>query len=103
MTLSEYIKAARGNATDLAAKLKVHKTQISNWANFNPTPPPHRCIEIVRATGGLVSRKELRPQDWQLIWPEDKAWDGITERRANPPCSGPKPGKPSNGNGKKAK
>ncbi len=70
MTLTEYIRASRGNATNLATALGVHKTQISNWANANPTPPPARCVQIEQATAGQVSRKDLRPDDWQAIWPE---------------------------------
>lgn len=28
------------------------------------------CVAIERATGGAVTRKDLRPNDWQDIWPE---------------------------------
>lgn len=28
------------------------------------------CVAIERATGGSISRKHLRPEDWHLIWPE---------------------------------
>lgn len=28
------------------------------------------CVAIERATGGRISRKHLRPEDWHLIWPE---------------------------------
>jgi DNA-binding transcriptional regulator YdaS (Cro superfamily) len=69
MTLSEYIRAARGNAVALAAALGVHKTQISNWANPKNTIPPARCVEIEKVTG-VVTRKDLRPDDWETIWPE---------------------------------
>lgn len=84
MTLSEYIKAARGNATNLAAAIGASKTQISNWATGKSPPIPATCVAIVRATGGLVTLKDLRPLDWDQIWPEDAKWDGITERRTGP-------------------
>ncbi len=29
-----------------------------------------RCTKIERATNGQVTRKDLRPDDWHLIWPE---------------------------------
>lgn len=29
-----------------------------------------RCVAIERATNGAVSRRDLRPNDWQEIWPE---------------------------------
>ena len=28
------------------------------------------CVAIEKATGGKVSRMDLRQQDWHLIWPE---------------------------------
>jgi DNA-binding transcriptional regulator YdaS (Cro superfamily) len=28
------------------------------------------CVAIEKATEGKVSRRDLRPMDWQLIWPE---------------------------------
>lgn len=28
------------------------------------------CVAIERATNGQVTRKDLRPDDWRLIWPE---------------------------------
>ncbi|WP_230676324.1 transcriptional regulator [Burkholderia gladioli] len=31
---------------------------------------PARCIRIERATGGAVTRCDLRPMDWRDIWPE---------------------------------
>jgi DNA-binding transcriptional regulator YdaS (Cro superfamily) len=33
-------------------------------------PEPMRCVDIERATDGAVTRRELRPDDWQRIWPE---------------------------------
>lgn len=32
--------------------------------------PLDRCVSIEQATDGEVSRKDLRPDDWHLIWPE---------------------------------
>jgi DNA-binding transcriptional regulator YdaS (Cro superfamily) len=29
-----------------------------------------RCVQIEVATKGEVTRKTLRPHDWQKIWPE---------------------------------
>lgn len=31
---------------------------------------PVYCVAIERATGGAVTRRDLRPDDWQDIWPE---------------------------------
>jgi len=32
--------------------------------------PIARCLAIERATSGAVTRRDLRPDDWQDIWPE---------------------------------
>jgi len=32
--------------------------------------PIERCPAIEKATDGQVSRRDLRPDDWWLIWPE---------------------------------
>lgn len=31
---------------------------------------PKRAMQIEKKTNGKVTRKELRPKDWQAIWPE---------------------------------
>lgn len=36
------------------------------YGNKNPTG--EKCSAIERATG--VSRRDLRPHDWSLVWPE---------------------------------
>lgn len=33
-------------------------------------PTPIYCVGLERATDGAVTRKDLRPWDWHLIWPE---------------------------------
>lgn len=33
-------------------------------------PEPARCVDIERVTKGAVTRRDLRPDDWQRIWPE---------------------------------
>lgn len=37
------------------------------WKHRESVPPEY-CAAIEAATG--VTRQELRPQDWQAIWPE---------------------------------
>lgn len=32
--------------------------------------PAERCLAIERATGGQVTRADLRPDDYWLIWPD---------------------------------
>jgi DNA-binding transcriptional regulator YdaS (Cro superfamily) len=48
---------------------------VIKWKK-NKEVPIERCLAIERATNGAVTRKELRPNDWRLIWPE------LEEKRA---------------------
>lgn len=32
--------------------------------------PIANCTAIEKATNGAVTRRDLRPDDWHLIWPE---------------------------------
>lgn len=57
-----------GGRPTLAQMLGVSLGAIGNWkARGMPIGP---CLAIERATGGKVTRKDLRPVDWQDIWPE---------------------------------
>jgi len=56
-----------GGAAKLAAVLGVSAQAISNWKERGV--PIERCMAIETATGGAVTRRDLRP-DWKGIWPE---------------------------------
>lgn len=68
MNLSTYLQQVK--QTDLAEKLGVSQGLISMWSSGEKRIPILRSIEIERATDGQVTRQELRPDDWQKIWPE---------------------------------
>lgn len=71
MKLSEYLEAQeRGAKTKLALQIGAHMPDVSDWSNGKRPVPIHRCTAIEEATDGAVSRRDLRPDDWQLIWPE---------------------------------
>jgi DNA-binding transcriptional regulator YdaS (Cro superfamily) len=69
MTLSEYIKAQRGNGKALADRLGISLSSLSQIAHNSEGTSPARCVAIEQATGGTVTRKDLRP-DWKETWPE---------------------------------
>ena len=50
----------RGGQVRLAKALGVEPMAISQWKRRG-TMPPERCVEIEVATGGAVTRLELRP------------------------------------------
>ena len=73
MTLSEYLKNnGRGALAKLARDTRSHASDMSNWAKENRPIPHEKCVQIEQATNSEVTRKDLRPNDWHLIWPELK-------------------------------
>ncbi|WP_063657376.1 transcriptional regulator [Candidatus Arsenophonus triatominarum] len=71
MELKEYIDSLeRGGSKNLARKLNISKSFLSQMASGLCPISPKRCVEIELATCGKVSRKDLRPDDWHKIWPE---------------------------------
>lgn len=59
-----------GGVTKLAAVLGVTPQAVVFWRDGKRRLPVEACPAIERATHGAVGRKDLRPADWQLIWPE---------------------------------
>lgn len=71
MHLKDYLLTeGRGAGSSLSRALEVPASLISDWANENRPIPVERCAAIERATNGAVTRRDLRPSDWSLIWPE---------------------------------
>jgi len=70
MELKKYIELKYGNAAKLAKDIGAHAPDVSAWASGN-RPVPHKYgAAIEKYTEGKVTRKELFPNDWQVIWPE---------------------------------
>lgn len=59
-----------GGVGKLATAIGVGQPAISNWRARGTIPDAAHCVAIERATNGVVSRRDLRPDDWHLIWPE---------------------------------
>ena len=70
MDLRNHITATRGRAVELARQIGVHPVLIRQWASGSRAVPIEHCAALERATGGAVSRRSLRPADWERIWPE---------------------------------
>jgi DNA-binding transcriptional regulator YdaS (Cro superfamily) len=80
MNLKTFIKdSERGTAAVLAQQLGISPSYLSQLASGLAPISPERAVDIERATKGAVTRKDLRPEDWQFIWPELKQ-----ERRRAP-------------------
>lgn len=61
---------ALGSQAALARQLGVTPAAVSQWLKGSRPVPPRQCTAIERATAGQVTRRDLRPHDWHLIWPE---------------------------------
>ena len=69
MKLSEYF-SDRGRQASLACSLRIPASLLSAWASGDRPVPIPRCAVIERATGGAVTRADLLPDDYWLIWPD---------------------------------
>lgn len=58
-----------GGSSALAALIGVATSLPSMWKRRGQIPIAN-CLAIERATNGAVTRRDLRPNDWQDIWPE---------------------------------
>lgn len=70
MTLKEFFKTRRGRQQEMADFLGVSRSVMSQMVNGVCAISDKRCWAIEQFTCGSVSRKDLRPNDWQERWPE---------------------------------
>jgi DNA-binding transcriptional regulator YdaS (Cro superfamily) len=58
-----------GSQAELARRIGAGgQSTVGNWILRGGLVPVEYCTQIEVATG--VTRKELRPDDWQRYWPE---------------------------------
>ena len=73
MNLKQYIDdLPRGGASALAEAIVVPPSFLSQMASGKASVNPAYAVKIEQATNGVVTRKDLRPDDWEAIWPELK-------------------------------
>lgn len=72
-----------GGASKLATVLGVSLQAVCFWRDGKRQMPVQHCSAIERATGGQVTRQDLRPSDWQDIWPELAAKPGAPREVSN--------------------
>lgn len=59
-----------GGLSKFAKQIGVSTSYAWQMKNGIRPVPILGCVAIERATNGQVTRKDLRPHDWQDIWPE---------------------------------
>lgn len=55
---------------EMATLLGVRQPTLQAWLAEKRPIPIKRCVQIEELTQGLVTRRDLRPDDWAEIWPE---------------------------------
>lgn len=60
----------------LAAKCGTTRGHLQNVAYGLRPGSPELAVALERETGGAVRRWDLRPHDWNRIWPELVGMDG---------------------------
>lgn len=68
-----------GSQAELARQLGVSAPMVQQWKTGMRPVPAQYCPAIERETGGAVTRRDLRPDDWHLIWPELVGTKGAPE------------------------
>ena len=74
MQLIDYLRSPGSmSVAQLSAAIGVKsEAQVRQWQHryAGRIPDAANCVAIERATSGAVTRRDLRPDDWHLIWPE---------------------------------
>jgi DNA-binding transcriptional regulator YdaS (Cro superfamily) len=72
MNLSEYFSSGKDTlgAAALARAIGVNSAIVYQWRTGRRPVPIEHCAAIEIATQGEVSRRDLRPDDCERIWPE---------------------------------
>ncbi len=55
---------------EIAQSCDTSVAYIRKACNVGQLLSPARCVVIEQMSHGVVTRKDLRPDDWKLIWPE---------------------------------
>ena len=68
--LKTWLSAERGRGVRLAAHLHVPPSFVAKMASGDKSIPLEHASAIERFTAGAITRRDIRPDDWQDIWPE---------------------------------
>ena len=68
--LQSWLRAERGRQVALAEALGIRPPVVAGWLSGRRPIPVSHMAAIERFTDGAVTRRDLRPDDAHLIWPE---------------------------------
>ena len=70
MDLKNYLIESDTKKAEFARAINISAALLHQWIEgIRPVAIQH-CPAIEKQTGGKVTRKELRPDDWHKIWPD---------------------------------
>lgn len=85
MNLDEYLSDPDRTAKQLAEAIGVAPPLVSQWRTNTRQVPAERCPHIERATKGVVTCEELRPDvDWAFLRGTAKAHAAANDATARP-------------------
>jgi DNA-binding transcriptional regulator YdaS (Cro superfamily) len=70
MDLKDYFSNGNAKKAAFAREIDVSPALLHQWIEKIRPVAIHHCTAIEARTAGAVTRKDLRPGDWQKIWPE---------------------------------
>jgi len=74
IALKQFVE--KNGVTATATRLHISPQRLHNWTERGV--PIEFCAAVERMTKGEVTRRDLRPDDWHLIWPELADPDRVT-------------------------
>ena len=70
MNLAQYFQHGLVRKADFSRSLGISPSLLHQWVNGIRPVSIQYCRAIEEKTNGEVTRQDLRPDDWQKIWPE---------------------------------
>lgn len=75
--LKTWLAGERGRSVGLARHLGVPASFVARMATGDKPIPVEHGASIEAFTGGVVTRRQMFPNDWQRVWPEIASTDSM--------------------------
>jgi DNA-binding transcriptional regulator YdaS (Cro superfamily) len=63
-------QTALAKMLSIISRREIKQQRVYNWLSRGDSVPVELMAPIEKATKGRVTRKDFRPDDWDVIWPE---------------------------------
>lgn len=68
--ITNFLATSGLTQSEFARRIGVTQPMVYQMSRGLRPVPEKICVVIEQETGGAITRKDLRPDDWHLIWPE---------------------------------